>query len=220
MKIVFFTTFFIVFLVLILPGLVGLGIRFISSGPQPPLSTVQDIEGEIVVAQEFISPEDRLTGVALSLKNPNLQNKKDITLTLEDENYQPIRTSTLNGSHVQDGEYVKFLFNPVANSKDRKFVLSFSAPQANNLDDMQIFLTDQKQAWVSNLIVGKKVLPGKAVAFTTLHKPASLLGLWSDIYSGWLSRLFQDGVFAVVYLSTIVLMTAYLIFSVTRRSKD
>ncbi len=211
-KLILFTCCFSIFMVLFLPAILSLGIRFYPFGVQPGWNQVEDVEGYTTVTQEFISPDDKITGIALSLKNPSLRNKKDITLALVDENMIPIRTSTLNGSHIQDGAYIKFLFSPVMDSNGKKYNLVFSAPQANAEEALQVGTTDSKQSWVGKLMVGGIEKEDKGVAFVTLHKPLSIWTPFLNIYSGWLGRLVQDSGFVVFYLLIIFASIGYLIY--------
>ncbi len=110
-KLILFTTLFILFLVIIVPGVLALGVKLVPNGDQPGYNSDQrlSIYGERTVSQKFISDSTNLAAIGTSIRNPNLKNKKDIILNLYDGNEKLIRTSVLNGLAFQDGEFVMFL---------------------------------------------------------------------------------------------------------------
>lgn len=213
MKPLWITTVVIILLVFILPGLLSLGIRFEQFGHQPSLDRVENIDANNSISQDFISPQNRLTGIALSLKNPLFRNKKDIILTLYNFGNQPIRTATLNGAHIQDGGLVKFMFDPINDSEGKNYLYILSASQVDPKDSLQVFYTVNKQSWVNDVKFNGEDVTGYAVSFAPLYKQASTLALATNIYSGWFGRLMMDTVFLIAYLIILASLSGYLIYS-------
>jgi hypothetical protein len=211
---------FIIFVALFLPAFLSLGIRFVPYDIQPSLDRVETIAGYQIVSQEFISQSDRLMGFALSLKNPYLRNKKDIALKVYD-NGQLIRTSILNGGHIEDGQYVKFLFEPIDGSLNKPLRLTLSSADSNSNEALQVFYTANKQTWVGDLKLNEELVPGFAVSFVTLHQPASIFAPAIDIYSGWFNRLIADFSFFIFYLVFILIGLGFLVFNrISKKTRE
>jgi hypothetical protein len=187
-KMIWITTLFVVFLIFILPGIVALGVKYIPSGVQPPLHKTRDVFGKFQISQEFTSVRNGLTGFSMTIKNPNLKNKKDVYLYLFDDQKTLIRESKLNGSNIEDGSYVKFLFDPVLGSENKNYKFVLSSPDAGEEEVLPIFFTEEKPLWVGLMMYDIEEIPG-GVSFVTLHTPESKLSIVKDLYSSWISRL-------------------------------
>lgn len=187
-KIIWLTSLFVLFMVFLLPGVLALGIKTLPSGVQPPLEKTKDIYGLFTVSQEFVSLRPNLTSIAMSIKNPNLKNKKAVTLSLYDEDKNLIRTATLNGLNIDDGAFVKFTFDTIPDSLNKKYTFSLIAPEAGPEDLLSVFYTDKKPAWIGQLKFGKEDVAG-GISLVTFHKPQSKMEVVKEIYSNLISRL-------------------------------
>ena len=143
MKIIKFTSAFILFFVLVLPSIMVLPINIYPSDAQPGYSGVEKatIYGEIKFKQLFKSTEDNLSAIGTSIKNPNLQNKSDVTLNIYDESNKLIRTTTINGFNIDDGSFMKIVFEPIPDSKNKKYYFEIYSKDAIESEMLQLFLT-------------------------------------------------------------------------------
>lgn len=185
---IWLTTAFILFITLLLPAFLALGLSYIPYGVQPPLDKTKDVFGGNYIKQTFTSQRENLAGVSMTIKNPNLKNKKDIYLHLYDKDNKQIRESKLNGLNIEDGSYVKFLFDPITDSKNKEFSFILISPDSNEEEVLPIFYTERKPDWIGQMQFEKEDHPG-GVSFVTLHVPGSKLETIGEIYSNWLGRL-------------------------------
>lgn len=124
--------YFIVFALAIvcLPALLSFGIRYLPANNQPPLGVTQKLYGDKIMKDRIGLSENNFSGLGLSFKNPNLINKKEITLEISEENGELLRSSVLSGFNIPDGGFVRFAFEPIADSKGNGYVIALSSPQA------------------------------------------------------------------------------------------
>lgn len=215
-KLIFITSFAIVFLVFIAPAMLTFGIRFIPNDIQPSLEKTRGLFWEFEISQDFISTKENLTAIGMSIRNPNLKNKKDINLFLYDKEGELLRTSVLSGKNIGDGSFVRFGLEVIPDSKDKQYKFVLSAPDARGEDRLEIFYTNDKPFWIGDSEFDKEVVEG-GVSFVTLHKPISRIGLIKEIYSGWLDRLLEDRAFSIVYILILTFLVGYLLHSQTRK---
>lgn len=190
-RMIWFTSLSVIFAVLILPGLLALGVKYLPSGVQPPLHKTKDVYGDRFISQEFTSFRSNLIGIAMTVKNPNLKNKKDVFLHVYDENSEVLRETKLNGANIEDGNFVKFLFNPISDSKDKTYKFIITSPESGEGEVLPIFYTDEKPIWAGQMMFEDAEDIVGSVSFVTLHKPESKLEVVSEIYSDLFSRLFR-----------------------------
>lgn len=187
-KLIIFTTSFIFFLVFILPFAAALFIKIIPANDQPGYFGKRSIYGALTVSQEFKSNDDNLTAIGTSLGNPNLKNQKEIVLTLFDSNGQVIRTSSLNGFSVGDGAFVKFVFEPILDSKDKKYIFTLASPGADPEQVINVFVSNSPSSWIGPAGYGKEILTN-GLPIVIYFKPASHLSVVRQILTSWLSRI-------------------------------
>lgn len=213
MKYIYITTFFVIFLVLFLPATLSFGIRSIPINIQPDNQKVEKIFAANNIYQEVLVKENNFSGVGVSLKNPNLVNKKDLFLHIYDKNNNLTGQAIVNGSHIQDGRFLRLNFDPIPNSKGNLYKLAFSAPDAGKDDALEIFYSDQKLPESKKLLFNEKEQEGVNLAYVLLRKPISQTEVLSEIYKEWFNKLFQDKVFLTVYFSLFALGMIYFVFT-------
>ncbi len=209
MKWFIFTTILVLVLVMLIPIVLTLGIQYLPGEIQPSLVSTQKIYGTQTIYQSFISPEDNFSGVGVSLKNPNLENKEDVVVKIYDDKNNLLRSSILNGKTIDDGKFVKFLFEPIQHSKDQKFVWSIAASNAPFEKALEVFLTRDNPSWILDLKLNDQ-LSEEDLSFVTLHKVSSFKQLMVLVYSNWLRKLTSDIPFLFIYLILLVGLMIYL----------
>jgi len=201
---IYLAIIFVLLLVFITPVFLVFGIKYIPSGIQPSLGNTKKIYKDIVLSQSFISLQDNLGGIGVSIKNPNFANKKVAYFQLLDSEEKVIRSLNLNGQNIADGKFVKILFEPVADSKGREFIWTFSSPESVFEDALEIFLTENPPLWNLN---SEDVL-----SYVTLHKVTNPLEVLKIISSGWINNFFKDVPFFIVYTSILLSLSGSLIY--------
>ncbi len=197
-KLIIFTTVFILVLVFVVPGILAIPIKIVPANDQPGYSTdyKRGVYGKHIIRQEFISMADNLTGIGLSIGNPNLKNKKDVILNLYEntdeglaEPQQVLRQSILNGQNISDGAFVRFLFDPITNSKDVKYYFTLETPSAGDEEVINIYFNKDRPGWIGDLKIDTEAIDGE-MPMVTYHKSQSRFATIRNIYVNWLGRLF------------------------------
>lgn len=209
MKLAVFTIILVFLLIIVTPILLTFGIKYLPGQIQPSLGSTQKIYGNQTIFQSFMSPKDNLAGIGVSLKNPNLENKEDVVVNIYDDNRNLIRSATLNGKTIDDGKFVKFLFEPIQYSKDQKFVWSISAKNAPLEKALEVFLTKENPSWILDLRINDKS-SDEDLSFVTLHKVSSWKEIIILVYSNLASKLTSDLPFFVIYTLLLISLMIYL----------
>lgn len=208
-KLYFWSGVFILSLVLFIPILLGFGIRYLPGNDQPSLDRVVDLNNKTVVAQTFQATGSNLAMIGLSIKNPNLLNKDDLIFNLYEEN-QLVRTITLSGKNIPDGEFVKLRFDPVTDSNGKSFRFEFRAPNTT-LNPLEPFLSNQSGDTTQVLTINGDVKNGM-MSYVAYYKPGNFLLEPVKIYGDVFSQLSRDPIFAVFFSLMILAFLGCLIF--------
>lgn len=187
-KLIWFTTITILFLVFVAPAVLALGIKLIPGDDQPGYSQTLSIYGIRDVTQTFASQDANLAAIGTSIKNPNLKNKKDIILNLFDERMNVIRTSVINGQNVEDGSFVKFVFDTIPDSENKVYVFTLSSPGAGPEDLIEVFLCQNPPSWIDQYHYDKDTHSG-GLPIVLYFKPVSKIMVIRSIYSNLFSKL-------------------------------
>jgi len=206
---VWITTVVIVFTVLLMPLFTSLGIRFLPNDKQPSLERTRGVFWIHEISQEFVSENDNLIGIGMSIKNPNLKNKKDITLSLY-EGEKLLRISTLNGSIIEDGSFMRFMFEDIVEASGRDYRFILSAPEGRSEDLLAVFTTEEKPEWIGRAVYDEEEIDD-GISMVTFHRPESRWGLIKEIYGGWIDRLVADTGFSVGYGIALVVLVALVV---------
>lgn len=215
MKIIYLPVVYILLSILLIPFLLSLLIKEIPNDIQPSLEGTQMLTKDTILLQQFTSKMDNLSGIGTSIKNPYFRNKKDLILILYDEDKNLLKRITLNGANVADGDFIIIRFDPIIRSKDKKYSFELLAPDVENKEALEIFLSSQKPSWIGDLYINSQKNESK-IPFITYHRPANLLSISSQIFIQWGKRLFADLPFAVLYVLLLVGLIGYLFY--TKRS--
>lgn len=207
-KIIILSISFVLFMLLILPLTLTFLIRIIPGGVQPSLGNTEKIYSDIILSQSFISPEDNLVGIGVSIKNPNFANKKKLLFQIfDDENL--IKTIDLNGQNIADGKFVKILFEPIKSAKNKKFVWSVSSAESSLDEALEIFLTDKKPSWSLDLKITDK-LSDQTLSYVTLHQPLNRTEVLGKVVKGWIDKIIKDSIFFSVYAFILLVLLLFI----------
>jgi hypothetical protein len=193
-KMIWLTTFSVLFLLFIVPAVLAVTLKMTPAGDQPGYNSDQrlSIYGKRGVSQKFVSKEKNLTAIGTSIRNPNLKNKKEVILSLHDENNKLVRTSVLNGQNVQDGDFIKFVFEPIPDSLNKTYLFTIFSPEAGPEETIEVFYITSPTDSVLEYTYDEKTYPG-GIPIVTFHKPESKWETVKRIYSNWFSRLLPLG---------------------------
>lgn len=188
-------------------------IYFIKETPndfQPPLHSTEHIYSDLTIAQSFLSQQDNLSGIGMSIKNPNYINKKDIIIQIYDQDNQMIRNVSLNGAKISDGQLIKFKFDPIKDSKDKIYKFTLLAPQeGEQTKSLEVFLTYEIPNWSEGLYINNN-LADSSISFVTYHHIENPLSNIFNIYTKWWYKLSGDLPFLIAYLVIFIGLAALL----------
>ena len=174
-----FTILFVLFMLLLAPALLSFAIREVPLKSQGALVNRHKVYGDIVARQEFVSQKNYLSAIAVTIRNFNLMNKKDMTLSVFSDN-KILRQTSVNGANIPDGALVKFKFDAIADSSGKKYILTLSSPGSASGEAFEMYYGGDN----------------KTIAFSDYYKTANRLELIGEIYKSFLARFFADRVFA------------------------
>jgi hypothetical protein len=182
--------FLFLFFILSLPALLSFGLNFVPYSFQPPFLGSERLFDDAPLTQEFISPQDNLAAIGVSIRNFNLQSKGDVTLeVILDKNV--IRRSVVNRERIKDGDMVIFKFDKIEDSSGKNFVFRLSTLGVDKQKAFEVYTTADKQDFAGDLKVGEYVVE-KPISFLLYFAPESRLSLIRDIYTSWILRFSQD----------------------------
>jgi hypothetical protein len=188
-KLIWFTTLAVLFLIFIVPAVLALGIKLVPGEDQPGFIPDQrlSIYGIRGVTQKFISKSANLSAVGTSVRNPNLKNKKDIIMTLFDENMKVVRTSVINGQNVEDGNFIKFVFEVIPDSKNKTYLFTIASPDAGPEETIEVFNSQDMPGWIEQYGYDGNTYPG-GLPIVLYFKPVSKAAVIKDIYSNFVCK--------------------------------
>lgn len=211
MRIVYISITFIFFLFLLIPFFLSFLIREIPNDIQHSLEGTQMIYKDFTVTQYFTSQLSNLSGIGTSIKNPDFRNRKDLILNLYSDDKSLVRTVNLNGANILDGDFIVIRFEPISNSKGKKYSIQFSAPESESSESLEIFLSSQKPSWIEDLYINANKSDSK-IPFVTYHRPSNVLSIAREVFVQVLKRLFADLPFAISYILLIGILITYLFY--------
>lgn len=188
-KLIILTTTFVIFLVFIVPFVAALLIKMIPANDQPGYFGTRGIYGEFTVSQEFTSTKNNLTAIGTSIGNPNLKNKTKIIFNLFDSNNIPVRSVTLSGMNVGDGAFIKIAFDPIPDSKDKKYTFTLSSSEAGEEELINVLVSKEHTDFIGPAIYGEETLEN-GLPIVIYFKPTSHLQVARDIFTFWIGRIF------------------------------
>ena len=192
-KMIWLTTLSILFLLFIVPGILASALDMIPANDQPGYDSNKrlSIYGEKEILQKFVSRDKNLTAIGTSIRNPNLKNQKEIILNLYDKDKNLIRSSILSGKNIEDGDFVKFVFQFVPDSSGKEYSFTLSSLDAGPGETIEVFIIEPTVD-IIDYFYAEETHPG-GIPMVTFHKPNSKWEIVKMVYSNWLSRLLSLG---------------------------
>ncbi len=209
-KPIFLTVVFVLFVLTVLPLLLLSTLNSVSYSDQPSLDFTYELYGDRKIKQEFTPSWDFLDGIGMSIKNPNLMNKKPIIMEIYKDN-NVVRLSTLNGLNISDGSFIKFRFPFIVGSENKKFEIVLTSPETRNEESLGIFLTNKNNIVdLGNLTADQKIIDGK-ISLVGFYHVNSKLGLIRYVFNNFIFKFLKDKTFAVFYLALNIFILLVLI---------
>jgi len=185
------TILFVLAVLFVVPAILAALIPMIPAADQPGFGHMGRVSvyGERTFTQYFVSKNKNLVSVATTIKNPNLNNKKEIFFKLYDESGNLLRSNVLNGFNLSDGDFVKIIFDVIPDSMNKKYYFTLASPSAGEEEIIEIFLTDETDAILSYVYDEVSHLGGAPIV--TFHKPESRFETVKLVYLNLFSKLLR-----------------------------
>lgn len=196
--------------IVLFPGILSLGIRQLPFHFQPSLNSTERLYSTVIIKQDFQALDNGLSAIGMSIKNPNLKNKKDLALKVYNLDGGLVRSTVVNGSIIPDGDFVRFKFPPVSGSKGLSYNLVLSADDTNEDEAYGIFKTDSTPSFLGSLIVNNQETPDK-ISLVTFYQPPTPLHMMFAIYKTWFNKLVSDLPFFVFYALALLICPFLLV---------
>lgn len=200
----------IIILVFVVPGFLSLLVTDVPFSNQPSFKSSQKIFKDEQVFQLFESGINRLSGIGVSLRNPNLKETNDVTLTLYDDKNNLLRKVTINGKFIPDGGFVKFKFEPVENSLGKRYVFVLSVPTSLSDHNLEVYKTDSGTKGAELLIDKKR--DTQNIAFVQFDKITDHKKMVIETYKNWWINLINDLPFVALYGLSVLTLAGYLVY--------
>jgi hypothetical protein len=132
----------IVFLLIIIPSLLIREIREENNFGQ---NFFIKLDSAVTYQQEIKLTHPNIQNLFLLFKNPNLESKQLIYLTIEDINGNELRSLSFTGNSVEDPTWVPFKFQPL---NEPKITLKINSPQAPNTPPLLLGFNEKDQSLI------------------------------------------------------------------------
>lgn len=139
------------------------------------------------IEQAFTAKNDFINLVLLNLKNPNFADKGDFLFSLKSSDGQLLAEMPFSGYNIADPSTVRFQFEPISSSKNKKFIFSVKSLSPNGTT---ISMASSRNKGFNY-----------AVYYRTVNKKSAALDLVGHLIKGWLS----DPLFLVFWLLLLFL---------------
>ncbi len=196
----------VVIIIVIFPLGLIYSLETISFADQPGFSNKVALNKDSHIKQEVFIDRGNFSGVGMSIKNPNLKNKKEVILNVYDDKGQLVRTSLLSGYNIPDGSLVNYYFTPIAESQNNWYTIEISSPDTEQYVSLDIFITKKNVSWLGKLYVANDEYKEGKIALKTYFKPSNKLEIVNIVISDIYSRITRDKFFVLSYLFTILLL--------------
>jgi hypothetical protein len=187
-----------------LPLLSSFLIGHVSYDYQPSLDKTQKLDSSTSLSQSFVAKDSLLTGIGMSIKNPNFTNKTDVIIQVYDQNKVKLGEGVLNGANIADGDFVKFNLSQILLNVGQKYFFELSSPATPKETPYGVYLSANSD--FENYLVNGVVDEG-SISYVAFYKPQSHTGLVLKIYKGWFAKLFSDKPFFYFYGGLLLVLS-------------
>ncbi|PIQ70511.1 hypothetical protein COS55_00205 [Candidatus Shapirobacteria bacterium CG03_land_8_20_14_0_80_40_19] len=140
-----------------------------------------------IIEQTFIAQNDFINIIMLNFKNPNFADKGDFLFSLKSSDGQLLVEMPFSGYNIGDPSTVRFQFEPISLSKNKKFIFSIKSVSSGGV--------------TISMASSKKKGFNYAVYYRTVNKKSEAIDLIGRLFKGLLS----DPLFLVFWLLLLFL---------------
>lgn len=185
---------YIIVILFAIPIIVLFAIHQIKIENNTKIDKVVHIYKDHDFSQEFLSSENNLDTLKIKMINLGSLNHEPILFKLYDNRGNILRQISFNGSNIGAEDWVHFSFEPIIDSKQKKYSFSISSPTSPNNNTVNIETNNQDEA-----------------GLITYYRIESHLQLIRNIYTQFFYKLTIDYVFMVLWsLSLLTIFGVYI----------
>lgn len=133
----------------------------------------EQLHGNVTIGQSFISPKDDLEGIGIRFTynvSPNISPIQSLTFHLRsDMNSSDIATVSFSPSEINDKQYTRITFPPIADSKDRRYYFFVESPDSRPPDAVSVLYEDEDVYDGGTAYIDGSSIGGD-LSFETIHK--------------------------------------------------
>lgn len=176
------------FLGIVLPLLLSLfAIKNRQDASQPLQDSFVALSEKGIIEQTFTAKNDFINMIMLNFKNPNFADKGDFLFSLKSSDGQLLVEMPFSGYNIGDPSTVRFQFEPISSSKNKKFTFSIKSVSSGGT--------------TISMVSSKKNGFNYAVYYRTVNKKSEAIDLIGRFFKGLLS----DPLFLVFWLLLLFL---------------
>lgn len=207
---IFATILFLITVLIVIPLFLIYSIDIVSYDKQPGFFGSQKLTNDYTLTQELYVDRNNFTGFGISIKNPNQLNKNDIDIVVLDK-YIPIRKVKVSGENIEDGSYQKIVFEPIADSGDKHYLIQFKTAGTENFNAFEIFTTKEKSRFLGNLYLNSQLVENRSLAINSLYEMSNRYDEICRIFQSLISIFSKDFKFAIFYSIVIFSLCIFIV---------
>ncbi|AKB37911.1 Glycosyltransferase [Methanosarcina siciliae C2J] len=163
------------------------------------------------VGQSFMSNEDKLCEIDVSLATYARTNTEEIIFHLKNQSGsgKDLVTIKINAKNVQDNSYYQFKFKPIENSKGKHYYFYLESPNSVPENAITVWYSQNDTYEEGTAYLNHEKIDGD-LKFRTLYEIHG-----HNILKNFYERILQDIPFFVFYLSSIFILL-FLIYRTQR----
>jgi|GEM_PF-2443261 len=159
-----------------------------------------------IVSQSFVSSAPNLNIVSICLRNPDRTlTPFEFTLHIATSSSQAIRTLEFTGGNIDNQDCTRFQFEPIPSSQGQLYVAQIK-PKLGLEEDPRsnIYLeANQGDDYLGGQAYTDDVPTSYDLHFKTSYRQ-DLKTVLSESFSNFISRIFQDPIFFILYAISII----------------
>jgi len=167
---------------------------------------VGEIYGDSVVGQSFIATEDNFSRVDILFTTYERINTKNVIFSLKDDSSSiELFKIEMNASEIHDNKYYSIIFDPILNSKNKRYMFTISSPESIPGNAVSVYKTTSDSYPLGLGYINNEAISGD-ITFKTFNKYSNKFFLFT-----LLEIIYSDIYFFVLYNLTLILAIVILI---------
>ncbi|MBU1127334.1 hypothetical protein KKF11_03235 [Patescibacteria group bacterium] len=157
------------------------------------------------VGQTFIAGKNNLSRLTLDLKNASLKNEKPVYFHLRQvDGPGDLRKIKISGFNIGDPSSVRFQFEPIPDSFQKKYYFYLDSPDSSDSDGIEVYYSSQDLYSGGEMMINDQEAIGD-LRFSSFYFSDSKMTVFRETIGNFTSRLLTDKTFTALYLTLLIL---------------